>query len=70
MLNKYKRICVICRQQAHWLQIMFPAILNTQSLGTQVAGIANRQRACHPKLGKLCLLAFHHSSGHLSLIAV
>ena len=55
-------------KQAHWLQIMFPAVLNTRSLGTQVAGIANRQRACLPKLGKLCLLAFHHSSGHLSLI--
>ena len=31
-------------------------------------GIANKQRACLPKLGKLCSLAFHHSSGHLSFI--
>ena len=66
MLDKYKHICVICRQtQTHWLQIMFTVVLNTRSLGTQVAGIANRQRACLPKLGKLCSLAFHHSSGHL-----
>ena len=40
-------------------------ILKTRSLGTQVDGIANRQRACLPKFGKLCSLAFHHSSGHL-----
>ena len=52
-------------KQAYWLQIMFPAVLNTRS---QAAGIANRQRACLPKLGKLFSLAFHHSSGHLSLI--
>ena len=39
---------------------MFPAVLNTRSLG-----IANRQRAWLPKFGKLCSLAFHHSSGHL-----
>ena len=44
---------------------MFPAVLNTRSLGTLVDGIANRQRACLPKFGKLCSLAFHHSSGHL-----
>ena len=52
-------------KQAHWLQIMFPAVLNTRSLGTLVDGVANRQRACLPKFGKLCSLAFHHSSGHL-----
>ena len=52
-------------KQAHWLQIMFPAVLNTRSLGTLVDGIANRQRACLPTFGKLCSLAFHHSSGHL-----
>ena len=52
-------------KQAHWLQIMFPAVLNTRSLGTLVDGIANRERACLPKFGKLCSLAFHHSSGHL-----
>ena len=70
-----KDFCIVIRKfalsvdkQAHWLQIMFPAVLNTRSLGTQVAGIANRQRACLPKLGKLCSLAFHYSSGHLSLI--
>ena len=33
-------------KQAHWLQIMFPTVLNTRSLGTQVASIANRQRTC------------------------
>ena len=44
---------------------MFRAVLNTRSLGTLVDGITNRQRACLPKLGKLCSLAFHHSSGHL-----
>ena len=52
-------------KQVHWLQIMFPAVLNTRSLGTLVDGIANRQRTCLPKFGKLCSLAFHHSSGHL-----
>ena len=52
-------------KQAYWLQIMFPAVLNIRSLGTLVDGIANRQRACLPKFGKLCSLAFHHSSGHL-----
>ena len=36
---------------------MFPAVLNTRSLGTQVAGIANRQRTCLPKFG--------NGSGHL-----
>ena len=71
MLNKYISIFALpVDKQAHWLQIMFPAVLNTGSLGTQVAGIANRQRTCLPKLEKLCSLAFHHSSGRLSLIAV
>ena len=66
MLDKYKHICVICRlKQAHWLQIMFSAVLNTRSLGTLADGIANRQRARLSKFGKLCSLAFHHSSGHL-----
>ena len=53
-------------KQAHWLDIMFPAVLNTRSFGTLVDGIANRQRTCLPKFGKLCSLAFHHSSGHLT----
>ena len=53
-------------KQAHWLQIMFPAVLNTRSLGTQVASIANKQRACLSKFGKLCSLAFHHSRGHFT----
>ena len=65
MLDKYKHICVICRQTAHWLQIMLPAVLNTRSLCTLADVIANRQRACLPKFGKLCSLAFHNSSGHL-----
>ena len=68
MLNKYKHICVICRQTGSLAQIMFPAVLNTRSLSTQVVGIANRQRASLPKLGKVCSLAFYHSSGHLSFI--
>ena len=41
MLDKYKHICVICRQ--------------TGSLATDNI----------PRFGKLCSLAFHHSSGHL-----
>ena len=66
MLNKYISLLALpVDKQAHGLQIMFPAVLNTRSLGTQVAGIANRQRTCLPKLEKLCSLAFHHSSGHL-----
>ena len=66
MLNKYKHICVICQQTGSLAtDNVHSGILNTRS---QVAGIANRQRACLPKLGKLFSLAFHHSSGHLSLI--
>ena len=42
MFNKYKHICVICRR----------------SLGTQVAGIANRQQACPPQIGKIVLISF------------
>ena len=68
MLDKYNHSCVICRQTGPLLQIMFPTVLNTRSLGTQVASIANMQRACLPKFGKLCSLAFHHSSGHVTLI--
>ena len=65
-VNKYKHICVICRQTGSLATDNVPSrILNTRS---QVAGIANRQRVCLPKLGKLFSLAFHHSSGHLSLI--
>ena len=66
MLDKYKHICVICRQTGSLATDNVP-ILNTRSLGTLVDGIANRQRACLPKFGKLCSLAFHHSSGHLMI---
>ena len=65
MLDKLSIFALSVDKQAHWLQIMFPAVLNTRSLATLVDGIANRQRACLPKFGKLCSLAFHHSSGHL-----
>ena len=66
MLDKYKHICVICRQKGSLATDNAPSrILNTRSLDTQVAGRANRQRACLPKFRKLFSLAFHHSSGHL-----
>ena len=65
MLDKYNHICVICRQAGSLATDNVPSLLNTCSLGTLVDGIANRQRACLPKFGKLCSLAFHHSSGHL-----
>ena len=65
MLNKYKYSCVICRQTGSLVTDNVPSRTDTRSLSTQVAGIANRQRAGLPKLEKLCSLAFHHSSGHL-----
>ena len=37
MINKYKHISIFALsvdKQAHWLQILYPAVLNTRSLGT------------------------------------
>ena len=42
-------------KQAHWLQIMFPAVLNTRS---QVAGIANTSELVLGKFGKIVLISF------------
>ena len=58
MLMNISIFALFVDKQAHWLQIMFPAVLNTRSLGTQVVGIANRQRACPLQIVKLVLISF------------
>ena len=65
MLNKYKHICVICRQTGSSATDNVPSrteysIAEHKLLVEPIGSL--------PKLGKLCSLAFHHSSGHLSFI--
>ena len=68
MLDKYKHICFICRQTGSLATDAVPSRTEYSLACTQVSGIANRQRACLPKIWKNVLISFPligHSSGHL-----
>ena len=58
MLDKYKHICFICRQTGSLATDAVPSRTEYSLACTQVSGIANRQRACLPKIWKNVLISF------------